>query len=614
MKILGVSALYHDSAAALCVDGEIIAAAQEERFTRKKNDLSIPTHSIGYCLAEGNMTNADLDAVVYYDNPLLTLDRWLKNCCALGTDSATLIEKSFDTMFANKLWIHMLIENAVGGLGKHGKLMACEHHVSHAASAFYPSPYSSAAIITMDGVGEWATSTIGRGHDSSIEIIKQINYPHSLGLLYSAFTYFCGFKINSGEYKLMGLAPYGEPKYTQKIKDILIDIKEDGSYRLNLDYFRFQRDTVTVDDTFCGLFDGPRRQMESTITKREMDLAASIQKVTEEIMVKMAIYARKLTNEKNLCLSGGVALNCVANGAIHSKGIFDNIWIQPASGDAGGALGAALYTDYSCFKTKRTVGVRDAQKGSYLGPSFSKEKIRDFLDSHKANYSVVASNAELTSRVAEMLSKDKIIGFFSGRMEFGPRALGARSILGNPMSPEMQQKLNLKIKFRESFRPFAPIVMSERVGNYFEFTGESPYMLLTAPVKPELRKEFVLSKYISDKNDNADMLPAVNQIRSTIPAVTHVDYSARLQTVNKLDHPLLHQVLADFERITGCAVLVNTSFNVRGEPIVCTPEDAFLCFMRTDMDVLVLENCVLLKEDQSALANDVNWREQYELD
>lgn len=613
MNILGISALYHDSAAALCRDGEIIAAAQEERFTRRKHDLSIPTQAIKYCLLAGRLTGAELDAVVYYDNPLLTLDRWLKNCCALGENSHKLIEKSFHSIFGNKLWIHNLIKHAAGGLGKHGKLLVCEHHISHAASAFYPSPFKSAAFITVDGVGEWATTTIGHGQGNNLEIIKQINYPHSLGLLYSAFTYYCGFKINSGEYKLMGLAPYGDPIYYQKIKDTLIDIKADGSYRLNLDYFRYHRENATVGEEFEQLFGGPAREGESLITKREMDLAASIQKVTEEVMVKMAHHTRKITGEKNLCLSGGVALNCVANGTIHAQSIFDQIWIQPASGDAGGALGAALYATHHHYKIERKIQARDTQKGSYLGPSYNKESIKAFLKARQAKYSIAATPEELCSKVAEMLAAGKIVGFFSGHMEFGPRALGARSILGNPMLPDMQQKLNLKIKFRESFRPFAPIVKSEKVSDYFEFAGESPYMLLTAPVKKELRQPFNLHDFISEVSGE-NMLPAVNQVRSTIPAVTHVDYSARLQTVNRLDHPLLHQILSAFEEITGCAVLVNTSFNVRGEPIVCTPEDAYLCFMRTDMDVLVLDDYLLLKDDQEALTDDINWREQYGLD
>jgi carbamoyltransferase len=484
--------------------------------------------------------------------------------------------------------------------------------VSHASSAFYPSPFKSAAIITIDGVGEWATTTIGRGNDKTIEILKQINYPHSLGLLYSAFTYFCGFKVNSGEYKLMGLAPYGEPRYYQKIKDNLIDIKEDGSYRLTIDHFMYHRDSVMVDDLFGGFFDGPRRKPESMITKREMDLAASIQKVIEEVIMKMVAYTHRITGEENLCLAGGVALNCVANSKIRGNGSFDHVWVQPAAGDAGGALGAALYAAHSLFGTERRVSVRDTQKGSYLGPSFDTDYVQRFLSKIEARHSIVSSGRELSTLVAKMLADGKIVGFFSGRMEFGPRALGARSILGNPMLPEMQQRLNMKIKFRESFRPFAPAVLSERVSDYFEFSGESPYMLLTAPVKTNLREEFELREYIFD--DSIDMIPAVNKKRSTIPAVTHVDYSARLQTVNKLDHPLFHQVLSEFEKITGCAVLVNTSFNVRGEPIVCTPQDAYLCFMRTGMDVLVLENFILRKEEQKPLSDDVNWREIYELD
>lgn len=614
MKILGISALYHDSAATLCVDGQIIAAAQEERFTRRKHDPGIPTNAIRYCMQEGGLTAVDLDCVIYYDNPLLTLDRWLKNCVALGQEAAPMVEKSFHSMFRDKLWVHKQIEAAVGGLGKHGKLLCCEHHLSHASSCFYPSPFRDAAIITMDGVGEWATTTLGHGQDKQIDIIKQINYPHSLGLLYSAFTYFCGFKINSGEYKLMGLAPYGEPRYADKIKEHLIDIKADGSYRLNLDHLMYHRDNCTVDDHFGGLFDGPRRPFESTITRREMDLAASIQKVTEEVMEKMARYAKGLTGAKNLCLAGGVALNCVANGMLHRLGIFDDIWIQPASGDAGGALGAALCAEYRMGGAERRIGERDSQRGSYLGPAFSQEQIKAMLQSRQAPFTEFHDSKELCGHVAEKLADNQVVGFFSGRMEFGPRALGARSILGNPQSADMQQKLNLKIKFRESFRPFAPLVASEKVSDYFDFKGESPYMLLTAPVKEALRRPFDLKAYFSDQQNASDMLPAVNHVRSTIPAVTHVDYSARLQTVSKLDHPLMHQLLCAFENRTGCAVLVNTSFNVRGEPIVCTPLDAYLCFMRTDMDVLVLENCVLYKKDQQALQNDSQWRERYELD
>jgi len=613
MKILGISALYHDSAATLVSDNKIIAAVQEERFTRKKHDLSIPSNAIRYCLSEAQISSNELDAVVYYDNPILSLDRWLKNCVALGRDSTQIIEKNFDSIFAKKLWIHKLIEKSAGSLGKHGKLLACEHHLSHASSAFYPSSFEQAAIITIDGVGEWATTTIGIGNKNNIEIIKQIHYPHSLGLLYSAFTYFCGFKVNSGEYKLMGLAPYGKPKYYQLIKEKIIDIKDDGSFRLNLDYFQYQKATVMTDDFFGGLFNSPKRQPESKITKREMDIAASIQKITEEVVIKMAKFTRTFTAQKNLCLAGGVALNCVANGKLFAEHIFENIWTQPAAGDAGGSLGAALYANHMFFQQKRITSTRDSQMGSFLGPSFEKKAIQKYLNKNGAKHTIIDNDKELSLKIAKMIADGKVVGLFSGRMEFGPRALGARSILGNPMLPDMQQKLNLKIKFRESFRPFAPSVLKDKVNDYFDFKGESPYMILTAPIKTKIRKEIDLSKYINNERPD-NLLPVINKIRSTIPAVTHVDYSARLQTVNKFDHPLYYDIISQFEKLTGCAVLINTSFNVRGEPIVCTPKDAYTCFMRTNMDVLILENIILFKEEQPQLKNNESWRQKYELD
>jgi len=613
MKILGISALYHDSAAAICVDGEIVAAAQEERFTRIRHDPSLPGHAARYCLREAGFNAEDLDLIVYYDNPLLTLDRWLSNCSALGDRAHPLIKKNFETTFSNKLWIHDAIQNSIG-LGKHGKLVVADHHVSHASSAFYPSPFTDAAILTVDGVGEWATTTISEGRQNKLETIRQINYPHSLGLLYSAFTYFCGFKVNSGEYKLMGLSPYGEPKYYLRIREHLIDVKDDGSFRLNLDYFRFHCDDSTITDDFGGLFDGPRREPESRIGRREVDLAASIQKVTEEVMLKLANHAKHVTGSKNLCLAGGVALNCVANGKISAACIFDRIWIQPAAGDAGGAIGAALYAEHALFDTPRKVAARDGQKGSYLGPAFDSFAVRARLDERKAKYLFMPEPAARSRRIAELLAQDKVVGFFSGRMEFGPRALGGRSILGNPMSSEMQRKLNLKIKLRESFRPFAPAVLKERASDYFEFNGESPYMLMTVPLKEALRKPFSMSNILKNEASDFDLLEVVNMVRSSLPAITHVDFSARIQTVSKDDHPFFHSVLSDFERLTGCAVLVNTSFNVRGEPIVCTPADAYLCFMRTDMDVLMLEDFILFKEDQPPLTGDENWRSNYELD
>ena len=612
MNILGISSYYHDSAASLIINGDIVAAAQEERFTRKKHDPGLPVHAMEYCLAFAGLKSNQLDAVCYYDNPFLTLDRWLKNCIAEGRNSEKLIEKSFESIFSRKLWIHEALGNTLGGMGKNGKLLVCEHHISHASSAFYPSPFKSSAIVTIDGVGEWATTTIGIGSGNDLKIIKQINYPHSLGLLYSAMTYFCGFKVNSGEYKLMGLAPYGEARYYNTIMDKLIEVKDDGSYRLNMQYFAYARDTVMTDDEFGGLFDGPRRHPEGPITRREMDLAASIQKVTEDIMIKMARTARKITGEKNLCLAGGVALNCVANGKLLREKIFDQIWIQPAAGDAGGSLGCALYAYYHYYHNERNPGTRDTQKNSYLGPEYSAGKITKYLDNKKFPYHRFQSKDNLAACVARLLADDNAIGLFAGRMEFGPRALGNRSIIANPQTAGMQSKLNLKIKFRESFRPFAPTVLYERLGKYFDLDRESPYMLLVAQVRENLRLPFDLQTMLTKSAQ--DMLPIVNENRSTIPAVTHVDYTARIQTITKADNPFYYSIIEEFEKLTGCAVIVNTSFNVRGEPIVCTAEQAYLCFMRTDLDVLVLEDCLLFKNEQQALEDDANWRNEYELD
>lgn len=615
MNILGISALYHDSAAALICDGKIVAAASEERFTRKKADSSIPIHAIRYCMTEllKICSEGAIDYVVYYDNPLLTLDRWLENVIAVSPDNYAIIEKSYESMFADKLWVHDLIRNALGQLGIADKLYVCEHHVSHAASAFYPSPFNEAAILTMDGVGEWATTTIGYGKNKEIEILEQISYPHSLGLLYSAFTYFCGFKVNFGEYKLMGLAPYGEPIYANLIKEKLIDICDDGSFRLNLEYFSFTHKSVMTDEAFEKLFDTPRRLPEEQITRKYMDIAASIQAVTEEVVLGLARHARELTGCKNLVLAGGIALNCVANGRVLKDKVFENIWIQPAAGDAGGALGAALYATYHLSDIPRTVESADSQKGTYLGPKYSVEEIEIFLKNNKYPYRVYEEK-ELYPQIARYLADNKVIGLLNGRMEFGPRALGGRSIIANPMSEEMQSKLNLKIKFRESFRPFAPAVLRERVADYFELDTDSPYMLLVAPVREELRET---NETYGEKNtgdEQIDMLQVIKRKRSTIPAVTHVDYSARIQTVDSERNPYFYRIIKNFEKITGCGVVVNTSFNVRGEPIVCTPDDAYRCFMRTDMDVLVMENYVLLKEEQKPLENDENWRNTYELD
>ena len=615
MNVLGISALYHDSAAALCVDGEIIAAAQEERFTRKKHDPGMPVNAIHYCLREAGIKAEQLDEVVYYDNPLLTLDRFVKNLVSLdkSEDASDLIKTSFDPMFKDRLWVHEHIKEIILSFftGKN-KLLVANHHVSHAASAFYPSPFESAAIITLDGVGEWATTTIGVGDGNKIELLQEINYPDSLGLLYSALTYFCGFKVNSGEYKFMGLAPYGTPIYYDVIKKELIDVKPDGSYKLNLDYFDYQNGRTMISEKMNSLFNGPNREFESEITKREMDIAASAQKVLEEVIILMAKHTREKTGEKNLVMAGGVALNCVANGRLMREKIFDNIWVQPAAGDAGGALGAALYVSFNQCGISRMVKPRGLQAGSYLGPAFTAIEIKDFLDKNNCVYKEYNDTTVLYRDLAQYLSENNVIGFFNGRMEFGPRALGARSILADPRDRETQSKLNLKIKYRESFRPFAPSVLAERIGDYFEMDYESPYMLFVADVNEDRRKPFDIKEHV--KENNVDMLPVVNIERSDIPAVTHVDFSARVQSVNKEDSPQYHQLISEFDKLTGYGVIVNTSFNVRGEPIVCTPEEAYICFMRTDMDVLALENFVLIKKEQPAFTDHEDWRQSYELD
>lgn len=614
MYVMGISALYHDAAAAVIKDGVIIAAAQEERFTRIKHDKSIPGNAIAYCLKEAGISSEELEAVVYYDDPILTMDRFLENLKYTGKDADDLLEFSYDSIFREKIWVHKLIENKLGSMGIKGKLYVTEHHIAHAASAFFPSPYNKAAIITMDGVGEWATTTLGYGESNNIRLLKEISYPHSLGLLYSAFTYFCGFKVNSGDYKLMGLAPYGTPVYYDLIKKNLIEVKPDGSYRLNLDYFDFQYGRTMTNDRFADLFGGPRREPESAITKREMDMAASVQKVLEEIMILTVKYIKDLVGEdiENLVLAGGVALNCVANGKILKENIFKNIWIQPAAGDAGGALGAALFYYYQhCHKERMSDEVHDKQRGTYLGPAFSSQAIQEYLDAEGYKYHKY-EKAELYRKIAELIDAKKVIGLFEGRMEYGPRALGNRSIIGDARSPEMQSKLNLKIKYRESFRPFAPSVLIERVSDYFELDKESPYMLLCADVKKTLRKEFNLDVQMSENHEN--LLPVVNVARSEIPAVTHVDYSARVQTVSKDINPDYYGIIKALEEISGCGVVINTSFNVRGEPIVCTPEDAYKCFMRTDMDILVLEDMILYKEEQPLWEEEKDWRQEYALD
>ena len=607
MIILGVSGLYHDSAATIIDENKIIAAAQEERFTRIKHDNRLPVNAIRYCLKEAGVSPMDLDAVVYYDKPMLTLDRYIKNIIALGEEADYLIDSKLDDVVINRLSVDRNLRKVLGVLGKEDKLYTVEHHMSHAASAFYPSPYKSSAIITVDGVGEWATTTIGRGVDDKIEIIKQIDYPHSLGLVYSAFSSFCGFKVNSGEYKFMGLAPYGEPVFYDLIKEEIIDIKEDGSFRLNLDYFDYYKGKYMTNQKFSDLFGGPAREMESRITKREMDIAASAQKVIEEIIILLGRYAKKITGEKNLCMAGGVALNCVANGKLLSERVFENIWIQPASDDSGGALGCALYTMYEKFNVARSIDENDSQRGSYLGPDFDDDYIESYIKENSCVAVRYESEDDLCNTVAGYIDEGRVIGWFQGRMEYGPRALGNRSILGDPRNAEMQSKMNLKIKHRESFRPFAPIVLRERVNDYFVMEEESPYMLLVSEVQPDRRTDF-------KKQDTDDMLEIVNRKRSDIPAITHVDYSARIQTVTGERNPLIYKLTKSFEKLTGCGVLINTSFNVRGEPIVCTPEDAYRCFMRTEMDVLVLGHFVLLKDKQPAYEEIGDMEGLYELD
>jgi carbamoyltransferase len=608
--ILGISAFYHDSAAAIVRDGEIIAAAQEERFSRRKHDPRFPRRAINYCLSEAFIEADELDAVVFYDHPLWTLDRVLKSILAAAPKSEGQWLQASRSILGIKLFVEKYIRDA---LKTDAKLYFTEHHASHAASAFYPSPFAEAAILTLDGVGEWATTTLGLGEGETIKLLKEIDYPHSLGMLYSAFTYFCGFKVNSGEYKLMGLAPYGEPVYADIIREKLIRVLPDGSFRLNMEYFGYLDSNLMTNEKFAQLFGGAARQPESRITRREMNLAASVQRVTEEVVLKAGRHLRGLTGSKNLVMAGGVALNCVANGLLQREKVFEHIWIQPAAGDAGGALGAALLTAYQKFGARRRMNPtgRDTQQGSYLGPAFSSNEVRAFLDRHSYPYQRITDGRERAVQIAEALSDGKVIGYLAGRMEFGPRALGARSILGDPRRAETQATMNLKIKYRESFRPFAPSVLVEKCEDYFELDEESPYMLLVAPVSKERQREMSLDD-IEQGGD--DLLALVNQPRSDIPAVTHIDYSARIQTVHSDDKPDYHAIIKAFEELTGCGVIVNTSFNVRGEPIVCTPQDAYRCFMRTEMDLLVLEDCLLWKHEQPQTEKDDSWKQQYELD
>ena len=604
-NILGISAFYHDSAACLVRDGEIIAAAQEERFSRKKHDHRFPKNAVQFCLEYAGITIDAVDIVAFYDKPFLKFERLLESYLAYAPNGIKSFIKAMPLWIKEKLWMKEFIKKE---LGFEGEVLFPEHHQSHAASAFFASPFQNAAFLTIDGVGEWTTTSYGVGNGNNISILSEIKFPHSLGLLYSAFTYYTGFKVNSGEYKVMGLAPYGEPRYVNAILENLIDLKEDGSFKLNMDYFNFVAGLTMTNEKFHRLFGGKPRKPETELTQREMDLARSVQDVTELAMLRMARHIRKETGEKYLTLAGGVALNCVANGKILRENIFDDIWIQPAAGDAGGALGAALFTWYQYFGNERNADNKnDFQKGSYLGPEFSNDEISEFINKQKIPAHKV-SDDELFGKGAELLNSEKVIGWFQGRMEFGPRALGNRSILGDARSSKMQSVMNLKIKFRESFRPFAPAVLEDKVSEYFEIDRPSPYMLLVADVKGSRRIP------MSEDEKSYFGIKKLNLKRSDIPAVTHVDYSARLQTISPKTNPKFYNLVSRFAKDYGSAVVVNTSFNVRGEPIVCTLRDAYLCFMRTDMDALVLGNYLLYKEEQKPLENDTDWKKEFELD
>ena len=605
MYIIGLSAFYHDSAACLVMDGKIIAGAQQERFSRVKHDHRFPHEALAYCMREGGISAEDIDYVVFYDKPFIKFERLLETYTSFAPRGLASFLMAMPLWLKQKLHIPDLIRKS---MGYNGKILFPEHHESHAASAFFPSPYRKAAFLTMDGVGERTTTSFGVGEGNKIQIDYEIKFPHSLGLLYSAFTYFTGFKVNSGEYKVMGLAPYGEPKYVDVILKELIDIKEDGSFKLNMDHFTYPYGLTMTGESFEKLFDGPARKPESELTQREMDLAKSVQEVTEEVMIRTARHIHKLTGEKCLCLAGGVALNCVGNGRILREGPFEDIWIQPAAGDAGGALGAALFAYYQLLDNERSADDSHYhQMGSYIGPAYDEKDVKNFLDSHSYPYQYLG-NETLPETVAELIAQEKVIGWFQGRMEFGPRALGGRSIIGDARSPKMQSQMNLKIKYRESFRPFAPSVLIEEVEKYFELDRPSPYMLLVADVVKRIRLK------MNDQEQRLWGIDKLNVARSEIPAVTHVDYSARIQTVHKDTNPIYHEMINAFYRKTGCPVIVNTSFNVRGEPIVMSPEHAYLCFMRTEMDYLVLGPFLLDKTNQSPIKDDTDWKKQYELD
>jgi carbamoyltransferase len=623
-RILGISAYYHDSAACLVEDGRIVAAAQEERFTRKKHDAGFPSRAVEYCLREAGITTKELDLVGFYEKPLVKFDRLLETYATYAPRGWRSFLMAMPMWLSEKLWMAGDIKDHLDGY--EGEVLFGDHHESHAASAFYPSPFEQAAIVTMDGVGEWATSSIGVGRGSEIEMLHELRFPHSLGLLYSAFTYFAGFRVNSGEYKVMGLAPYGEPRFVKLLKDNVLDIRDDGSLWMNMEYFTYPHGLTMTGGAMERLIGGPARKAESKLTQREMDLARSIQDISEEVMLKMTAFAHRETGMRDLCLAGGVALNCVGNGRILREGPFDQIWIQPAAGDAGGALGVALALAHrykqeprvsaeaigtwerpSTVRENRVPRYADGMSGSFLGPKFDESEIARFVaaNGYKAHR---YEPSELADRIAALMAQEKVVGLFQGRMEFGPRALGGRSIIGDARSPKMQSVMNVKIKFRESFRPFAPAVLRERVHEWFELDGESPYMLLVAGVQPSRRLP------VDPETEGLWGIDKLNVPRSTVPAITHVDYSARVQTVRPEANGLYYDIIKAFEKRTGCPVIVNTSFNVRGEPIVGAPEDAYRCFMRTDMDVLVLENFILEKTEQTPLAEDTSWRTEFVLD
>lgn len=605
--VLGISCFYHDSAAAILKDGDILAAAQEERFTRIKHDSAFPTHAVDFCLKQAGISCHELKAVVFYDKPWAKFERILENYVSVAPFGLPSYLQAIPVWLKEKLWMRRIIDTSLGDY--EGELLFCRHHESHGASAFYPSPFENAAVLTLDGVGEWHTTTWGVGKGHELQLMKKIDYPHSLGLLYSAITYYTGFKVNSGEYKVMGLAPYGEPKYVQTILDNLIDLKEDGSYRLNMEYFDYHKGLRMTNEKFANLFGGPARQSETEISQKEMDLARSVQEVFNQAILKLGRHIRNETGMENMCLAGGVALNCVANGVLQREKIFKNLWIQPASGDAGGALGAAQFAWHQLYGNERKIDStrKDFQKASRLGPSYPSSETEETLNNYKAVYQRFEGD-DLFEEVSKHLASEKVVGWFQGKMEFGPRALGGRSIIGDPRSTKMQSTMNLKIKYRESFRPFAPSVLEDKAAEYFDMDGDSPYMLLVHPVKEERCKK------MSDEEDKLFGIDKLNIVRSDLPAITHVDYSARVQTVEPQGSPEYYQLIKKFQEKTGCASIINTSFNVRGEPIVCTPDDAYRCFMRTEMDVLVVDNYVLVKTEQPKWQETDQWKEEFKLD